>query len=188
MQVWSPFKGLDFTSKIKLFFTCFIISLWPSAHLRETTTKLKFDPQNRSPWSQQITRAFDFMRTSRFQSWLNRTFLCRLWPPSPQLTPPNPHSSPCRLPEEIWLYPALLSVQFTGFTGLLSPFLLLFFRSLHPACLLRAGQLNTFTVVHPLRETGQTPFAEQLVQSPRHWQELVRTRRFTTLSFFSHAK
>lgn len=28
-----------------------------------------------------------------------------LWSPSPQLTPPNPHSSPCRLPEEICLYP-----------------------------------------------------------------------------------
>ncbi len=42
---------------------------------------------------------------SRFLSCLNTNFLSRLWTPSPQLTPPNPHSSPCRLPEEICLYP-----------------------------------------------------------------------------------
>lgn len=55
------------------------------------------------------------------------TFLSRLWTPSPQLTPPNPHSPPCRLPEEICLYSVLLSMQFKGFIEFVSPFSPFFF-------------------------------------------------------------
>lgn len=45
------------------------------------------------------------MSRRKFLSCLNTNFLSRLWSPSPQLTPTNPHYSPCRLPEEICLYP-----------------------------------------------------------------------------------
>lgn len=39
------------------------------------------------------------------QGKLSSCWRAGLWSLSPQLTPPNPHSSPCRLPEEICLYP-----------------------------------------------------------------------------------
>lgn len=56
-------------------------------------------------------RAFNPLSRSRFLSCLNTNFLSRLWTPSPQLTPPNPHCSPWRLPEEICLYPAAAAVN-----------------------------------------------------------------------------
>lgn len=53
------------------------------------------------PWSMEQKRIPELFEYQLFWS--------RLWTPSPQLTPPNPHSSPCRLPEEICLYPAAVN-------------------------------------------------------------------------------
>lgn len=54
-----------------------------------------------------LDEIYIFMSTCRFLSCLNTNFLCRLWTPSPQLTSPNPHSSPSRLPEETCILPCI---------------------------------------------------------------------------------
>lgn len=64
------------------------------------------------------------MSRGNFSSRLNTNVLSRLWTTSPQLTPPNPHSSPWRLPEEICLY-SVNAVQ-RGSSSSSLPFLLSF--------------------------------------------------------------